>query len=45
MALGGFYNGEKKKPKKGQLEKKMGVSTTTFMPPQVEILGKGKKKF
>lgn len=45
MGFGGFYKGEKKKPKKKELERKaekMG-STIDYMP-QVEIIGKGKKK-
>lgn len=47
MAFGGFYKGEKKKPKKGDLEKRAQkvTSTSVFSPPQVEIIGRGKKKF
>ncbi len=44
MAFGGFYKGEKKKPKKGQFEK-VPASSNPYSPPQVEILPKGKSKF
>ncbi len=44
MAFGGFYKGEKKKPKKGVLEKKAEKMIGDWTPPQVEIIGKGKKK-
>ena len=45
MAFGGFYKGEKKKPKKSHLEKKAQqmTSSSVFTPPQVEIIKKGKK--
>ena len=45
MSFGGFYKGEKKKPKKGELEKKKQTMTSVYSPPQVEIVGKGKNKF
>lgn len=45
--FGDMYKGDKKKPKKSQLEKKaqrqMGV--TSWQPPQVEIIKKGKKEW
>lgn len=46
MAFGGFYKGEKKKPKKGDMEKRAQKITTSgvFAPPAVEIIGRGKKK-
>lgn len=44
MSFGGFYKGEKKKPKKGTLEKKAQKLNTGWTLPQVEIVGKGKKK-
>jgi len=45
MSFGGFYKGEKKKPKKHVLEKKaQKLTTDTWVPPQIEIIGKGKKK-
>ncbi len=44
MSFGGFYKGEKKKAKKSTLEKKAEKMTSSWAPPQVEIIGKGKKK-
>lgn len=45
MGFGGFYKGEKKKPKKKELEKKAErLVTNVDYLPQVEIIGKGKKK-
>lgn len=45
MGFGGFYKGEKKKVKKGILEKRAQKLTSTSLgPPQVEIIGRGKKK-
>ncbi|KKS41389.1 MAG: hypothetical protein UV61_C0008G0136 [Candidatus Gottesmanbacteria bacterium GW2011_GWB1_43_11] len=46
MSFGGFYKGEKKKAKKETLAKKAQQLTgsTGFTLPQVEIVGKGKKK-
>lgn len=45
MGFGSFYKGEKKKIKKSQLEKRAEkISTSTDFMPQVEIIGKGKKK-
>ena len=44
MAFGGFYKGEKKKPKKSDLEKRAQKMGTVSFSPQVEIIGKGKKK-
>ena len=46
MGFGGFYKGEKKKAKKSDLEKRgqKQVSQSFYTPPQVEIVGKGKKK-
>ena len=44
MAFGGFYKGEKKKPKKGELEKRAQRTIgATYTVPQIEIIGKGKK--
>lgn len=51
MAYGGFgnlYKGDKRKPKKSQLEKKAAkqmASTSTWQLPQVEIIKKGKKEW
>ncbi len=44
--FGGYYKGDKKKPKKVALEKKGAAfaSQKTFVLPKVEILGKGKTK-
>ncbi len=42
MAMGGFFKGEKKKAKKHTEKKNIQVSQP-YMPPQVEIIGKGKK--
>lgn len=45
MGFGGFYKGEKKKPKKGQLEKRAEkMASGSIALPQIEIIGKGKKK-
>lgn len=45
MAFGGYFKGEKRKIKKSDLEKKSQKHLgTAFSLPQVEILGKGKKK-
>ena len=44
--FGGFYKGDKKKPKKTSLEKKATKLTQTsggFVLPRVEIITKGKK--
>jgi hypothetical protein len=43
---GGFYKGEKKKVKKGDLEKKAQkqLSTSSWQLPQVDIIKKGKKE-
>lgn len=47
MTYGGFYKGEKKKPKKTKLEKRAQKSITQplFSPPQVEIIKRGKKEW
>ncbi|MEK7165875.1 MAG: hypothetical protein AAB874_03670 [Patescibacteria group bacterium] len=45
MAFGGYFKGEKKKPKKNELEKRAEKALGGFVAPQVEIIGKGKKKF
>ncbi len=45
-SFGGYYKGEKKKLKKGKLEKKgntMLSPGSTWQLPQVEIIKKGKK--
>ena len=47
-AFGGFYKGEKKKFKKGILEKKAQKQISGNSPwqlPQVEIIKKGKKEW
>ena len=46
MTFGGFYKGEKKKVKKNILEKRAQkiVPNTSWSPPQVEIIKKGKKE-
>jgi hypothetical protein len=44
--FGGYYKGEKKKQKRKDLEKKgqkQMVTMTSWQPPQVEIIKKGKK--
>lgn len=45
-SYGGFYYGDKKKKKKGTLEKKTKnlVSKSTFILPKVEIIKKGKNE-
>lgn len=45
-SFGGFYKGDKKKPKKGQLEKKAQkqLSGSGWQLPQVDIIKKGKKE-
>lgn len=43
MSFGGFYKGEKKKPKKKDLEKRA-MQGSTYSIPQVEISPKGKNK-
>lgn len=47
MTFGGFYKGEKKKPKKTQLEKRTQqmTSSAVYAPPQVQIIKKGKKEW
>lgn len=45
--FGGFYKGDKKKPKKTTLEKKAHVLSSTsggFILPKVDIISKGKKE-
>lgn len=44
-SFGGFYKGEAKKSKKKDLEKKAArqMGDTSWAPPQVEIIKKGKK--
>ena len=44
--FGGYYKGDKKKQKKGALEKKAEVSVgkQTFILPRVEIIKKGKNE-
>lgn len=44
-SFGGFYFGEKKKPKKNRLEEKAQQLTRekTFVLPKVQIVAKGKK--
>ena len=43
---GGFYKGDKRKPKKKDLEKKAQKQLgSTFQLPQVEIIKKGKKEW
>lgn len=45
MSDSSFYKGEKKKLKKRDLEKKVQKHlTTAFVLPEIEIIGKGKKK-
>lgn len=46
MTYGGYYKGEKKKPKKAKLEKYAQKNTAEpyFTLPQVEIVKKGKKE-
>ena len=43
--FGGFYKGDKKKPKKTNLEKKAEVLSRTsgFVLPKIEIISRGKK--
>ncbi len=46
-SFGGFYKGDKKKPKKGQLEKKAQKQLSTsggWQIPHVDIIKKGKKR-
>ncbi len=43
MGFGDFYSGDKKKPKKKDQEKKSFAPTPSYVPPHVEIIGKGKK--
>jgi hypothetical protein len=43
MGFGGYFKGEKKKQKKGAKNFK-GNTSEPFTLPQVEILGKNKKK-
>lgn len=43
MSFGGFYKGEKKKPKKSKLEKRAENMSSNFVLPRVEIIKKGKK--
>ena len=46
MSFGGFYKGEKKKPKKQLLEKRAEKSIgSIYSVPQVEILKKGKRDY
>ncbi len=44
-SFGGFYKGDKKKLKKGYLEKKARITgqKQSYILPQVEILKKGKE--
>lgn len=42
-SFGGFYSGEKKKKKKDFLEKQAMHIPKVYVPPKVEIIGKGKK--
>lgn len=47
-SFGGFYKGEKKKPKKKDVDKKAQKqlsSNTSWSLPQVEIIKKGKKEW
>jgi len=39
-SFGGYYKGDKKKPKKEVLEKKAAKVIRIYTTPQVEILGK-----
>lgn len=45
-SFGGYFKGDKKKLKKSELDKKAQKQTygTSWMPPQVEIIKKGKKE-
>ncbi len=45
-SFGGFYAGEKKKKKKAELAKDrmQQINQQSYVPPKVEIIGKGKKK-
>lgn len=43
-SFGGYYKGEKKKKKKDELAKKVGEIHHEYGTPQVEILGKKRKK-
>lgn len=45
--FGGYYKGERKKFKKGELEKKAHkqLGSASFQLPQVEIIKKGKKEW
>ena len=44
--FGGYYKGDKKKPKKGEMEKKAQKQMgTVWAPPQVEIIKNGKKEW
>ncbi|MBI4066953.1 hypothetical protein HY407_01110 [Candidatus Gottesmanbacteria bacterium] len=44
--FGGFYKGDKKKPKKVTLEKKAVIlsSQKSFVLPKIEIISKGKRE-
>jgi len=44
-SFGGYYSGEKRKKKKDDLLKKANQFSTNYQVPNVEILGKKKKKF
>lgn len=46
-SFGSFYSGEKKKIKKDRLEDKTRRERmkSSYTPPTVKIIGKGKKKF
>ena len=41
---GGFYSGDRKKPKKEKLEKEALKIKKSHIVPKVEIIGKGKAK-
>lgn len=43
MGFGGYFKGEKKKPKKGNDKKGPVQVSSPFVLPQVEIMGKKKK--
>lgn len=42
-SFSGYYSGEKKKKKKEVLEKQAAKITRVWIPPKIEIIGKGKK--
>lgn len=42
--FGGFYSGDRKKPKKDKLEKQAQKIKKIQVVPKVEIIGKGKAK-